>query len=163
MDYRPFGAACFAETSCGVLDTHRKEEAMSETVESGQIKRAVLKNVGNGVSPTKARGPSNYLVNGKIVHARFCRTNNKSPNLFKFNINPNTLKADYELWICGEVGMYYLIPTVVMQRIYDDPDTYPDNTHPDIRVVSVDIFSDRVMYKTGGGKLDIANYRNARL
>lgn len=103
------------------------------------------------------------MIHGRKVHARFCRTNERSPSLFKFNINPNTLDADYELWICGEEGMFYLIPTTIMQRIYDDPHSYPDNRHADIRVVSVDVSTNKITYKTGGGKLDIANYRSGIL
>ncbi len=133
---------------------------MPETVETDKLKLTVLKKVGNGINPTKASGPSNYWVGHKKVHARFCRTNDRSPHLFKFNINPNTLEADYELWICGGVGLFYFLPISVMQGIYDDPNAYPDYHHPEIRVVSVDGAKDKVIYKTGGGKLDIAQYRN---
>lgn len=136
---------------------------MPETAESGKIKLAVLKKIGNGAKPTGVSGPSNYMLAGRKVHARFCSTNDQSPHLFKFNINPNTLQADYELWICGQEELYYLIPSSLMRRIYDDPDTYPDKRHPDIRVVSLDVSSNKIMYKTGGGKMDIAKYRNAHL
>lgn len=133
---------------------------MPETAESEGMKLSALMKLQNGVSPTKSHGPSNYIVAGKKVHARFCHTNDRQPHLFKFNINPNSLKADYELWVCGENGLYYLIPTTLMKQVYDDPDTYPDTQHPDIRVVSVDISTDKITYKTGGGKLHIAMYRN---
>ncbi len=126
---------------------------MPETAETEKLKITVLKKVGNSINPTKAPGPSNHWVGRKKIHARFCRTNDRSPNLFKFNINPNTLEADYELWICGEVGLFYLLPTSVMQAIYDDPEAYPDYRHPEIRVVSVDVAKDKVTYKTGGRKV----------
>ncbi len=133
---------------------------MAETAVTENLKLTVLKKIGNGINLTKASGPSNYWVGHKKVHARFCQTNDRSPQLFKFNINPNTLEADYELWICGEVGLFYLLPISVMKSIYDDPNAYLDYHHPEIRVVSVDVAKDKVTYKTGGGKLDIAQYRN---
>ena len=136
---------------------------MPETDESEQLKLSVLKRIGSGINPNRTMGPSNYCVGDTKIHARFCRTNNRSPHLFKFNINPNTLASNYELWICGHVELYYLIPTSLMQRIYDDPDAYPDNRNPEIRVVSVDVSTNKITYKTGGGKLDIAEYRNKRL
>ena len=133
---------------------------MPETAESRQLKLSVLKKIGNGINPNKTLGPSNYLVGEIKIHARFCPVNARSRHLFKFNINPNTLTSNYELWICGHLELHYLIPTSLMQRIYDDPYTYTDNLNPEIRVVSVDVSTDKIIYKTGGGKLDIAEYRN---
>lgn len=59
------------------------------------------------------------------------------PPYYKFNINPNTLSADYELWICGSAGVWYLVPIDLIGRIYSDPAAYPDHRHPEIRVVSL--------------------------
>lgn len=136
---------------------------MPETAVNEQLKLSVLRRVGGGIDPNRAMGPSNYRIGETKIHARFCRTNDRIPHLFKFNINPNTLASNYELWICGRADLYYLIPTSLMQTIYDDPNTYPDNRHPEIRVVSVDVSTNKITYKTGGGKLDIAEYRNKRL
>ena len=76
--------------------------------------------------------------------------NNKSPNKYKFNINPNTLSADYELWICGSATSYYLMPIELMREIYNNPNTYIDSMHPEIRVVSVDVNSNNATFASGG-------------
>ena len=122
------------------------------------VKVDTLRRIGD-VEPQRAPGPSNYRVGDHVVHARFCRVNQRSPHLFKFNINPNTLQADFELWICGSSALFYLIPTSVIRRIYTDPETYQDYHHPDIRVVSVDSSRDRVIYKRGGGSLNVGQYK----
>lgn len=136
---------------------------MARTIESEQIKLSVLGEIGKGINPRRAKGSSNYYIGNTKVHTRFCSTDDLRPQSFKFNINPNTLTADYELWICGGVTLYYLIPTSIMRRIYDDPDAYPDKHHPEIRVVSIDASTNLVSYKSGGGKLDLSEYRNRGL
>ena len=95
------------------------------------------------------------VTNGKEkVHIRYC-----SPPTYKFNINPNTLRAHHELWICGNQHLWYLIPMIEIDRIYKDPLGYPDNRHPNIRVVSVYDNRDEVMYAKGAKTLDITSYR----
>lgn len=73
-----------------------------------------------------------WLVEGLRIHVRFC---SGQP---KFNINPNTLRSAYELWICGSENHWYLIPIAVVRQMYEHPKAYPDRTHPGIRVVNVD-------------------------
>lgn len=133
---------------------------MPETTESKRIKLSVLRKVGNGLNPSETSGLSNYRVAEKTIHARFCSVNYRSPKMFKFNINPNTVRADYELWICGDGRLFYLLPTAIMQAIYDDPKGYQDYRHKKIRVVSVDSSKDEITYKAGGGKMYIKRYRN---
>ena len=87
----------------------------------------------------------------------------RAPEKYKFNINPNTLSADYELWVCGSASVYYLIPISLMQCIYQNPNTYVDRMHPKIRMVSVDIDSHVVTYASGGVKSSLRGYLRAIL
>jgi hypothetical protein len=45
-----------------------------------------------------------YCGKGKIIHMRFCSSSGVNSHLYKFNINPNTLTADYEVWIYGSAS-----------------------------------------------------------
>ena len=121
------------------------------------IKRAALNKISAGKN-WRPSGRATYSVNNKKVHVRYC-----SPPRYRFNINPNTLRADYELWICGSEEYYYLIPIKVIRGIYNDPMTYPDRHHPEIRVVSVDINSDKVIFGSGGKSLGLKKYRSGGL
>lgn len=73
-----------------------------------------------------------------------------APGKFKFNINPNTLSADYELWVCGSVAIYYLMPVAFIRDIYEHPNSYIDHFYPQIRIVSVDANVHTVTYAAGG-------------
>ena len=89
--------------------------------------------------------------------------NIRAPEKYKFNINPNTLSADYELWVCGNASVYYLMPISLMQSIYQNSNTYVDRMHPEIRVVSVDIHTHMVAYASGGIKSCLKSYLGATL
>jgi len=125
--------------------------------ENNEIKENVLSTISKS-SNYVSIGKSKYRINSKIVHIRYCSTSSSNGLRYKFNINPNTLDADYELWICGDSNTYYLIPTDIMKMIYEDPDTYPDKLYPNIRVVSVDVSKDKIIYGTGGKSLKISDY-----
>ena len=105
-------------------------------------------------------GKSKYCVENTVVHVRFCSENLNSPRKYKFNINPNTLSANYELWICGSANTYYLMPVSLMRGIYENPCTYIDRAHPQIRVVSVDTDSHWVTYAKGGLGVSLRKYLN---
>lgn len=111
--------------------------------------------------PVVPLGRAKFRVGTSTVHVRFCSENRTSPTKYKFNINPNTLSADYELWICGEESRYYFAPTAVMTQMYNHPDSYPDRLHPEITVVSVDTVDHRVTYARGGRSLDFSPYFRA--
>lgn len=112
-------------------------------------KDAALAKIANGAQ-TVSVGKSKFRVGRSVVHVRFCSENARAPEKFKFNINPNTLSADYELWVCGSAQTYYLMPVAFMREIYDNPSTYVDRMHPEIRVVSVDTGAHFVTFATGG-------------
>jgi hypothetical protein len=125
-------------------------------------KNTALAKVANGVSVVSA-GNAKARIGKSVVHVRFCSLNLSAPGKFKFNINPNTLSADYELWVCGSAALYYLMPIAFMRGIYDNPDTYIDRMHPEIRVVSVDANAHTVTYAAGGISSSLRGYLCATL
>jgi hypothetical protein len=131
--------------------------------QTNDIKSVVLNQVANGQIWRTAPGPSNYSISGKIIHVRFCSSDRLRCSHYKFNINPNTLMADYEVWICSKIDSYYLMPTDLMPRIHSDPESYIDSRHPEIRVVSVSVATHTVNYGRGGKKLDLTPYYNKAL
>jgi hypothetical protein len=126
------------------------------------IKAVVLSTLAgsHGWSPL---GKSTVRVGKANVHVRFCSANPRSPSKYKFDINPNTLSADYELWICGDRHTYYLIPIEVIKKMYSDPNAYSDHHHEEIKVVSVDSQSDYVTYATGGKSISLKPFAKARM
>lgn len=115
------------------------------------IKEIVLNKISKGGKCTP-NGKAKYSIGNKIVHVRYCSTG------YRFNINPNTLSANYEMWICGNENDYYLIPIEIIKKMYHDSDAYIDKNHTEIRVVSVDTFKNQVQYAKGGKKVDISPY-----
>jgi hypothetical protein len=128
------------------------------TVEKKKVLTKIAK--GQVISPL---GNAKVIIGKRVIHVRYCSPNANAPEKYKFNINPNTLSADYELWVCGNAETYYLMPTFLMQSIYDNLDTYVDRQHPDIRVVSVDSRLHTITYATGGVKSNIKDYFCATL
>lgn len=125
-------------------------------------KLSALIHASRGVPPVSIGG-SKYRLEHNTVHARFCSRDKGRSTKFKYNINPNTLTADFELWVCGAAATYYLLPVALMQTIYNDPNTYVDRMHPEIRVVSVDTGAHTVTYARGGKFKSIGQYLNAQL
>lgn len=125
-------------------------------------KNAALAKVAKGATVAPA-GNAKVRIGKLVVHVHYCSPNANAPGKFKFNINPNTLSADYELWVCGSATVYYLMPISLMQGIYDNPDTYVDRRHPEIRVVSIDTHSHTVTYASGGVKSSLRGYLGATL
>lgn len=121
------------------------------------IKKTVLALIAgqSGIWPS---GKATFIIQNKKIHVRYC-----SPPTYKFNINPNTLRADYEVWICGREDCYYLIPIEVIRKIYNDPQVYVDNLHPEIRIVSVKERSNEAMFASGGKTVNLTPYRGACL
>lgn len=74
---------------------------------------AALAKIANGATVASA-GNAKARIGKSVVHVRYCSRNLSAPDKFKFNINPNTLSADYELWVCGSAALYYLMPIAFM-------------------------------------------------
>jgi hypothetical protein len=128
-----------------------------EMAKYDHIKHAVLSKIlaGNSWQPN---GRAKFKAKGKVIHVCYCGTNAAGNSKYKFNINPNTLSANYEVWICGDAKQYYLIPKAVIERIYTDSEGYIDRRYSGIRVVSVDASSDTATYAKGGKNLDLRAY-----
>ena len=125
-------------------------------------KQAVLNHITAGRPYTPA-GKSIVAVGTTKVHVRYVSRPAPASRRYAYNINPNTLRADYELWICGDRDGWYLFPIDVIRGIYGDPAAYTDARHPDLRVASVDVRSDQVTFGAGGKGLSAAAYRDAVL
>jgi hypothetical protein len=121
------------------------------------IKHAVLKKI-LADEIWQPSGRSKFEAKGKIIHMRYCSPRRAGNPEYKFSINPNTLSADYEVWICGDENYYYLLPKDVIERMYNDPEAYVDRRHPEIRVVSVNASTDSATYARGGKKVDLGPY-----
>lgn len=134
---------------------------MNNTGDKDSCVYDVLGKVCPSVAPLKQKR-SVYKLGGKVIHTRF-KSKASSGNKFPYNINPQTLDADYELWVCGGNESWYLMPTSLMQQIYDDPEAYVDNAHPDIRVVTVDLDTHLLMYARGGQTMSVEAYYQKKL
>lgn len=126
-------------------------------VHSQEVKHIVLDNICVG-ERWVSNGGANYCTGLYDIHVRFCSTDRSGSPHYKFNINPNTLSNDYEVWICGDANKYYLIPIKVMIQIYNDVEGYVDSLHPNIRIVSVNAEINTVTYAAGGKSIDLAPY-----
>ena len=79
---------------------------------SNSEKNAALSKIAKGSAVAPA-GNAKVRIGKSVVHVRYCSQNAKAPGKFKFNINPNTLSADFELWVCGRATVYYLMPSLL--------------------------------------------------
>ena len=131
-------------------------------VDPNKVKRAVLQEIAGNRAPMPA-GQAKFRIGEQCIHTRYCSESFSSPDKYKFNINPNTLSANYELWICGGPKHYYLMPIVLMQEVYNHPGSYVDRHHPEIRIVSVDVGAHRLTYAAGGESIDLSRYFRAVL
>ena len=126
------------------------------------VKEKVLKTI-CGDRPFRFSRRAIYQVGQIAIHVRYCSTDSKRPVFYKFNINPNTLTADYELWICGAAERYYLLPKSEVSYMYTHPKAYVDHHHPKIRVVSLDTSCHVVSFAREATTLDVRSYFQGRL
>jgi|SRR6266404_1087415 len=133
-----------------------------EMTGNDHIKRAALNRIAGGDSWQTAKR-SKFLVGHNVVHVRYCGPSRSNNRLYKFNINPNTLRADYELWICGNADENYLIPRPIIKQMYDDAEAYVDTRHEGIRMISVDNENDTATYARNGKKPDLKPYSKISL
>ena len=120
-------------------------------------KKQLVSELAEGETPEYA-GRAKFKVSAGVVHIRFCSTNSSNSKQYKFNINKNTLSADFELWICGSKERWYLLPMDLIREIHQHPDAYDDNQHPGLTVVSVYSDSDEVMFARVGVRKNIREY-----
>jgi hypothetical protein len=125
--------------------------------ESYQAKQVTLQHIA-GTMPVVDIGNATVKIGQWLIHLRFCSDNQRAPGKYKFNINPNTLRSDYELWICGRPQHYYFMPVSLMKEFYHHPEPYVDSYHPNIHIVSVDYEQHKVTYARGGTSTNLIQY-----
>lgn len=118
------------------------------------MKITVLNNICSS-KPWINYGRSKYKIENYIIHVRATSPNQKQ--IYRFNINPNTLNSDYEVLICGSSRIFYLLPISMLKKIYNDPNTYPDRHHEEIRIVGLDVFNNILQF-AHNKKVDITHY-----
>ena len=128
---------------------------------SDAIKREVLLKVANGKS-LLPYGRAKWKIGDKVVHVRFV-TSRKPDKTHAYNVNPTTLTADYELWICSNAKTYYLTPMPIISRMYHHPDSYIDGADVNRRIMSVNTTTHLTLYARGGRKEQFAEYFRATL
>ena len=127
-----------------------------------ELKNRVLQRIASGEA-FHFVGKDKCRIGERTVHVRYRSGPKSGGTVFSCNINPNTLTADYEIWICGDAETYYLFPIKLMKDIYDDPATYVDATHPKIRVAEVDTASHRVLFGRNAKSFDGSKYFRSTL
>ena len=124
-----------------------------------ELKHRVLQRIAGGEA-FHFIGKDKWRIVERAVHVRHRSGPKSGGTVFSYGINPNTLTADYEVWVCGDAETHYLFPIKLMNDIYDDPAAYVDRAHPGIRVTEVDTASHRVLFGRGGKCFDASsNYR----
>lgn len=119
------------------------------------IKREVLDRVFNGKEYTHMKRKANVRFGAQLVHVRMTKGRTTR---FPFNINPTTLQADYEVWICGTAEAYFLLPARLIRKMYEHRNAYPDNWHSNYRVVTVDVRTRRAVFATPSRSKDLRPY-----
>ena len=126
-----------------------ERSAVLKKISDHEVKRAVAKG-------TQRIGPHS-------VHSRFVSWSSSRPGRYPFNINPDSLSADFEVWVCGDEDLWYTLPQKVIKEIYDDPDARVATDRPGHRIVTVDADDNTLDYNSRGERLNLSRYRNARL
>jgi hypothetical protein len=129
------------------------------TTAAEEIKKAVMKSVAPEESWHKI-GRTTYSVGKARVHVRYC---GKQVGDHWYNINPTTLRADYELWICGSANHWYLIPMDRIRVMYEHPNAYQDGTHATLKDVTVSLPRHLAIYAAPGVSMNIQQYFKATL
>ncbi len=128
------------------------------------FRQLVLENISEG-SPIIHLKKNLAKVNGKIIHYRYKSKASDMSRRFPFNINPTTLSADFEIWICGNQDLYFIIPIKEIKKIYDDPDTYTNSTKNQslIKTLTVDTLKNVAKYGRNSKALDVSSFKNKTL
>lgn len=120
-----------------------------------KAREIVLNEISNG-DYTKI-GQVTYRINEKLVHIK---GNSRRSNKYPFNINPAVLRADFEVYICGDENTFYVIPVHIIRMMYCDPDAMPDNYHSGYTIIDVHTDTNKIVFGTGGKGIDVTQYRS---
>ncbi len=83
------------------------------------LKENVLRQIANSTPCEKIKGlgREKWRIGSKIVHARYRKDPISRRGVrYSYNINPNTLASDFEVWICGSTKIYYFIPIKIIKK-----------------------------------------------
>ena len=122
----------------------------------------VLKKIA-GTAVIKNIGKNKVEIDGYTIHYRLKNYDKSFSSKFPFNINLNSINADFELWICGSDSSYYLVPIEKIESMYWHPMAYVDKHHPNIRALTVNNWNDEVIYASPSVKFDLKPYKNKGL
>ena len=141
-----------------------RDTGMVSTMDKKRIEEItyeVLKSIGGGEQPTVV-GRSMWRLGDQNIHTRVVSqpTNGRE---YGFNINKTTLMADYETWICKSSQDFYLLPVAIVREMYDHPEAYVDQHHPNMRIVKVNLRDHQCRYARGGLKCDLRAYYQKQL
>lgn len=127
--------------------------------DTDELKRWVLTQAGEG-RVAKFVGKATFELLGKRIHVRQTWTVTRMN--WPFNINPNTLEADYELWILGW-SLWYLIPIAAIRFMYEAPSAYRNSDNQEIVTVSLNEEREECRFATEEPPLKLSAYRHATL
>ena len=119
----------------------------------------IFQKLANGKS-TYDFGKHKVNVAGKTIHWRKKSFPRKNPSKFPFNINPNSLSADYELFICGDEKNYFLLPKELVKMMNSHPNAYPDRRNPGYTIITIDIRYSEAVYASPSIALNLMSYKN---
>lgn len=145
----------FAEEIDKLIEQGRWDEARE------RIKHFVLKKVfgSEKFKPTAAKAI--FDLNGVRVHVRHTWVSVRSN--WWFDINPNTLRADFELWLCGYPSLWYLVPVSAIRYMNEAPTAYPNTEKSGTTEVTVNEDNDTCIFARNEPRLDVSRFRHGRL
>jgi hypothetical protein len=126
-----------------------------------QAKLTVLNEIGGGL-PIEETGEDRWDLGGfHELHVRFASSRGWTG--YPFNINSNTLIAQYEVWICGHESEWYFIPMEDISKLWRCEGAYPDRRNPGCQILNIDPYNNHKLgYATGKSK-DFTEYFCATL
>ncbi len=117
---------------------------------------AVLKKISQGKEYLRFGGVT-FIIDNRKYHIKVKTGQLKK---YPFNINPTVLEADFEVYVCGNDNLYYLIPITLIKEMHTDPSAMPDHRYSGYTVIDVHPGKNIIKYGTGGKFINIGKYRN---
>ena len=119
-------------------------------------RQQVLLRISNGYQPIQ-EGRVTYSINGLIFHIK---GKAGSGNDYPFNINNAVLGADYEVYICGNSNLFYVIPIDIIRQVHSDPNAMADRHNPGYTIIHIRTDVNELLYAAPAQTIDISSYRN---
>lgn len=124
-------------------------------------KETVLNKIADGQQISRLP-KSKAKIGDKIFHYRLKSFAANGSDKFPFNINPNTLTADFEVWICGSENTFYTVPIKTIKEIYNDPDTYTNSNENqgNIKTLTFDSYYNIAKYGRNRKQISLKDFEN---